>query len=490
MAQQLAGISIDPVSDTRIELTGTVFEQASLLVFVPSILKVAFEQIEIDTVEKLFATDVSELDALPGWGEKKKAAVAGIKELYSRLAAIKPDADIQLVGDIVPNQVLPAENIGRMLLDKFINGRYGDELRGKALQEAHDLRMLLTHVFAARSNAESIVEMEWRDVPLQVSVKVEAVADRYNLVTVRQLDDFALHGRVVDPQTQNLVDVTREGNFGNSSLTGLREELRRFKSVGLKAYRQQLGCSFDVVEIAEMLWYDVPLKVNKRISDFLRSEGIEKISEVHQVLLRKQVFSRDKNKWLPISEFANFSDRSLDELRDELAKLDSHGLDHYRFGKDGVPRTLDECIARALAELNSRQIEIVKARSSGATLDEAAQEHSLTRERARQISKSAFKRLQVYRFAAQALTEKHLRDLPRTLLWEAEYMRSYFKLREVWHLDFLLELTELGHERLNVSVQRPSRFFGAVGFANWAKGHQLWPSGAPDPGGIEAISRW
>jgi|694.fasta_scaffold35203_4 superfamily II DNA or RNA helicase len=449
MAQQLAGISLDPVSDTRIELTGTVFEQASLLVFVPSILKVAFEQIEIDTVGKLFATDVSELDALPGWGEKKKAAAAGIKELYSRLAAIKPDADIRLVGDIVPNQVLPAENIGRMLLDKFINGRYGDELRGKALQEAHDLRMLLTHVFAERSNAESIVEMEWRDVPLQVSVKVEAVADRYNLVTVRQLDDFALHGRVVDPQTQNLVDVTRERNFGESSLTGLREELRRFKSVGLKAYRQQLGCSFDVVEIAEMLWCDVPLKVNKRIIDFLRSEGIEKISEVHQVALRKQVFSRDQNKWLPISEFANFSDRSVNELRDELAKLDSHGLDHYRFGKDGVPRTLDECIARALAELNSRQIEIVKARCSGATLDEAAQEHSLTRERARQISKSAFKRLQVYRFAAQALIEKHLRDLPRTLLWEAEYMRSYFKLREVWHLDFLLELTELGHERLN-----------------------------------------
>ena len=42
-----------------------------------------------------------------------------------------------------------------------------------------------------------------------------------------------------------------------------------------------------------------------------------------------------------------------------------------------------------------------------------------------------------------------------------------------------------------VSIQRPSRFLGAVGLANWAKkGHPLWPSGAPDPGGIEAISRW
>jgi glycosyltransferase involved in cell wall biosynthesis len=46
-------------------------------------------------------------------------------------------------------------------------------------------------------------------------------------------------------------------------------------------------------------------------------------------------------------------------------------------------------------------------------------------------------------------------------------------------------------ENMKVSVQWPIPFFGAVGLANWAKrGHPLWPSGAPDPGGIEAISRW
>lgn len=403
LARQLAGISVAPVSHPRVELRGTVFERTSLLVFVPSILKIGFEQIEIDTVEKLLALDVAELDALPGWGEKKKAAVAGIKELYSRLATIKPDADLQFVGDLVPKEVLPAESLGRMLLDKFITGHYGDTLRGKALQEAHDLRMLLTHALTPKSKADSFAGMEWRDVPLQVGVKVETVADRYSLMTVGQLEDFALHGRVIDPKNQVLVDVTREGNFGESSLTALREELRRLKSVGLTAYRQQLGCAFGDLEIAEMAWHEVPLQVRKRTRDFLRSQGIKKLCEVQQVALRKQVFSREQNKWLPVSEFANFSDGSVNELRDELAKLDSQGLDLYRFGKAGVPKTLDECVARALAELNSRQIEIVKARCSGATLDEAAQVHSLTRERARQISKSAFKSLQEYRFAAHAL---------------------------------------------------------------------------------------
>jgi superfamily II DNA or RNA helicase len=312
--------------------------------------------------------------------------------------------------------------------------------------------MLLTHVFVARSNADGIAEMEWRDVPLQVSFKVEAAADRYKLITVRQLEDFALHGRVVDPQTKNLVDVTREGNFGESSLATLREELGRFRSVGLKAYRHQLGCSFDVVELAQMKWYEVPLKVNKRTRDFLLSHGIERIAEVHQVALRKQVFSREQVKWLPVSEFPNFSDRSVNELRDELAKLDFQGLDRYRFGKSGVPKTLDECVSRALADLNSRQIEIVKARCSGATLDQAAQEHSVTKERARQILKSAFKSIQVYRFAARALIEHHWSELPRTLLWDSEHLCSLSKLREAWHLDFLLELAEIGHERLNATT--------------------------------------
>jgi hypothetical protein len=51
--------------------------------------------------------------------------------------------------------------------------------------------------------------------------------------------------------------------------------------------------------------------------------------------------------------------------------------------------------------------------------------------------------------------------------------------------------TNLGICSVAVSVQRPIPFLGAVGLANWAKkGHPLWPSGAPDPGGIEAISRW
>jgi hypothetical protein len=364
----------------------------------------------------LLSLDISAIGNQPGWGEKKKTAAVAIKELYSRLATIQPDAEIELVGDLVPKDVLPADSISWMLLDKFILGQFRDTLQGKALLEASDLRMLLSRVFRMKSTVVCLNEMEWRDVPLQVGVKVELVAEKYSLTTLSQLADFAMHGRVMDPQTQELLDVTREGNFGESSLSSLREELQRLESMGLTGYRKNIGCSLDDLECADVTWHDVPLRVNKRTRDFLRSQGVEKISEVHKVALRKQVFSKDQNKWLSVSKFPNFSERSIYELRDELSKLNSQGLEGYRFGEAGSPKTFKECIDRALSELESRQIEIVKARCCGATLDETARQHGLTRERARQIVKAAFSKLSIYRTTARKLMTEFQDALPKCLL--------------------------------------------------------------------------
>jgi superfamily II DNA or RNA helicase len=547
MAQRLAGMSIAPVSHPQVEPKRAVFEGASLLVYVPSILKVAFEQIAIDTVEKLLALNIADLDSLPGWGEKRKSAVAGIKELYSRLATMPPDSDIQFLSDIVPKEVLPTESIGRMLIDKFMTGQYKESLRGKALQEANDLRMLLTRIAISDSTidvvddmdwrniplqigvkVESIADqyklktirqlhdfaiygrildlatgelidvnrinnfgdasladlreelhrlrhfglktyreqlgiafdgdssaeknMEWRRVPLQVGVKVEAVADRYGLITIGQLVDFAMHGRVVDPATQELVDVLRAGNFGEYSLTALREELTRFDSMGLKAYRQQIGCDFSNPEAREMVWSDIPLHIGKRIQDFLRSQGIATIAEVQEVALRKQVFSKANNEWVSISEFENFSERSIHELRDELTRLDCEGLEFYRFGNAGAPKTLRECVDRALCKLQKRQVDILKARFSGATLEQVAKAFSLTRERVRQIASSAYKDLFVYRASARALYSLHEKSLPKSLYWDSEQVLSGLELDQVWHVDFLFELLELPHERLSPST--------------------------------------
>ncbi|MDZ4848069.1 MAG: sigma factor-like helix-turn-helix DNA-binding protein, partial [Pirellulaceae bacterium] len=451
-ARQLAGQTIVINTVPKVDLSGIVFDQSSLLVFVPSILKVAFEQLGVNTVEKLLSLDISAIGNQPGWGEKKKTAAVAIKELYSRLATIQPDAEIELVGDLVPKDVLPADSIGCMLLDKFILGQFRDTLQGKALLEASDLRMLLSRVFRMKSTVVGLNEMEWRDVPLQVGVKVESVAEKYSLTTLGQLADFAMHGRVMDQQTQELLDVTREGNFGESSLTSLREELQRLESMGVTAYRKSIGCSLDDLECADFAWHDVPLRVNKRTRDFLRSQGVEKISEVHKVALRKQVFSKDHNKWLSVSEFPNFSERSIYELRDELSKLNSQGLERYRFGQAGSPKTFKECIDRALSELDSRQIEIVKSRCSGATQGAAGQQYSITRERARQIANSAFKKLKVYRLAAASLVSEYHETLPKCLLWVSERIRNQLHLDETWHLDFLLELAELGHERLNATT--------------------------------------
>jgi hypothetical protein len=69
--------------------------------------------------------------------------------------------------------------------------------------------------------------------------------------------------------------------------------------------------------------------------------------------------------------------------------------------------------------------------------------------------------------------------------------RHWYWRANLLEMAFEQPLDLLSNRRRRVSIQRPSRFLGAEGLANWAKkGHPLWPSGAPDPGGIEAISRW
>lgn len=451
-ARRLTGLANAIIEKPKVELAGTVFNDNSLLVYVPSILKISFQQLEINTVEKLLALDVADLDLLPGWGDRKKSAVVATKELYSRLATLNSDTCMQFVGDVLPKAVLPAASLDRVLLGSFLEGKYGEALYGKALQEANDLRALLSHAIATKSNADNAENIEWKSIPLQVGAKVEAVADRYGLITIGQLEDFAMLGRVVDPNSQNLVDVLRAGNFGESSLTALRDELTRFKSLGLKAYRQQIGCEFGDMEIGHMSWEEIPLRIGKRIRDFLRSQGIETIAEAQEVAIRKQVFSKEQGKWLPVSEFENFSGRSITVLRDELTRLYSEGLDFYRFGKAGAPKTLRECVARANSRLSSRQIEILKARFSGATLEQISEKFAITRERVRQIAASAYKDLLMYRTSARALYSPLANSLPKCLYWDSEHIIQQLDLEQVWHVDFLFELLELPHERLDAST--------------------------------------
>jgi hypothetical protein len=433
-------------------LTGlkkTVITNTFPLAFVPSILKEIFKKIKIDTVEKLLILEVKQLESLPGMGDRKKKALIGIKKLYSRLATIESIMALQFLENIVPKEVLPAASLARLSLRSFLAGEYGDTLAGKALHEANDLRALLLHALKKNSITDNNDELEWRSIPLQVGIKVESIAEKYNLITVGQLEEFSVHGRLIDPTTKDLVDSLYVGNFGESSLRALRGELTRFKSMGLQAYRQQIGCDFFCRETSQMPWEEIPLRIGKRIKDFLRAQKIDSIAEVQDLVLRKQVFCKKSCKWLPLKEFRNFSERSINELRDELTKLASDGLEFYRFGKAGSPKTLRECVTRAIKILDSRQLEILKARFNGATLEQVAKHFTLTKERVRQIASTAFRDLVVYAISAKSLYLLHEGLLPKSLYWDSEKILRQLDLDEAWHLGFLFELLRIPCERLS-----------------------------------------
>jgi hypothetical protein len=451
-ARQLAKISRSKEIEPSANLTKAVVGAGEILVFIPSILKLAFEQLGIDTVEKLLSLDLAQLDQLPGWGDRKKAAARGTKTLYARLAAHQPNGSVHLVGDLVPAEILPSAAVGETLLEDFLAGRNGDTLRGKSLLEANNLRILLSPVLETGSGNPQVEELEWRDVPLQVSARVETIADKYKLVSVQQIAEFAMHGRAVDPVTNIQVDVTRENNFGDSSLISLREEIHKLRTLGLDNYQRQFSCCLGDLDCADEAWRDVPLRINRRTRELLRHQGLVTIREVHRFALRKQVFRHDQDRWISVHEFSNFSEGSIHELRSELSKLAKAGLERYRFGKSGSPKTLAECIVRALGELEPRQLEIVRSRCSGATWDETAQQHQLTRERARQIAKAAFGKLYVYRSITGNLLSKSIAVFPPGLHWKSEEIQNLLNLELPWHLDFLLQLADMGLERLNATM--------------------------------------
>ena len=64
-ARELAGETGATSIVPKVDLSGTVFDQESLLIYIPSFLKVAFGQLGVDTVEKLISLDFSVLGNQP-----------------------------------------------------------------------------------------------------------------------------------------------------------------------------------------------------------------------------------------------------------------------------------------------------------------------------------------------------------------------------------------------------------------------------------------
>ncbi len=446
-------------TDHQSDCSANLLQPNVSLTYVPSILKIAFKQSGIDSVEKLLKWDYIQNASLSGWGQRKTEVAEGLRMLYLRLYnldGIKIETPLKF---LVPALVLPEKFLAKLSIQDFLNLKIKKELRGKAVQESSDLRALLRSFFWNDLIKDSIYGIEWRDVPLKVGHKIECILDKYQISTIKAVIQFSETGYLIDPVSGCNVNMLQENNFGESSLRVLREELEHLRDLGVQNYQNQYICSIEKIDCQDLDWQEVPLKIGKRTQDFLKSQGQLNIRDVHRIALRSQIFCHTTQRWVPLTASLEYTSGCIKDLLQELGKLAECGLDNYRFGLGGVPGTLREAVLLALNSLEARQIEIIKFRCEGGTLDEIAEKFSISKERCRQIIKSSYTRLISFRSKIKEIFKKDISQLPQKLFYPVDELSGYLLLDAKWQAFFLVELIEYSWEKIDAKTvsQIPSK---------------------------------
>ncbi len=382
----------------------------SELLFVPSLLKPIFERAGCGTVSDLAGLQPQELESRGNWGVRKIGLLVALQGLYRHLATCESSIDNLLVESIVDSQLLPDPALGDMTVRQFVDAS-GDELqlRGRQRIDFEGLKRLLINppTGSIRTEAPAYLagfehpQMDWRDVPLTVPKRVADFLDRFQLVTLLQLDQLASTGHFICPQSGKPLVALDQGQFGDTSLKHLRSALKKLAALGLDGYRRGVMCGLEQLPSPETNWRDMPLRISKRVSKFLDTFRLKTLKDLHTLAVRMQVRCPKTGNVLSAVGEKNFSALSLAELRKELLLLAGLGLDTYRYGESGKPGTAAELAVQVSKALQARAAEVFRLRCTGLTLEEAGERFGITRERIRQIEKRVVATSGRFRAAAE-----------------------------------------------------------------------------------------
>lgn len=316
-------------------------------------------------------------------------------------------------------------------------------MKGKAVTEANDLCSLFRSRLQSDETGEVDVEMDWRDVPLLINSRVQDFADRSELRTIAELELLSIRGWFTDSSTGNRVNVNDADNFGDSSLSNLRNTIAKLKSVGLKQYRKGVVCGIEEIDCPELAWEDIPLRLRSKPRKLLKKHAILTVTKVHRIAVRSQLPFKDPDCWKNVGEVEGFTQTIVDELRREVNQLGAMGLARYRFGESGRPANCQEFVQRVREMLDERQFEMLREQVSGETLNEIGLGQSVTRERARQIIVAAFKKLTAFRDVAQELLFAAMELLSERLFVPYRELVDVTVSQEDWELAMLIAVAAL-----------------------------------------------
>jgi hypothetical protein len=296
------------------------------LVFVPSLLKPTFERDSVETVGDLLALNIENLRARTGWGDRKVRLFSTLQKLYgdcaNRGAFIDGDSD---VSSVIASELLPDVRCGEMTVSDFVKSSADTlKLKGRKKADFDGLKRFF-HAYAGyTASVEGTwhfsfldgfehVEMDWRDVPMNVSKRVADFLDRFQVVTLHQLDRLAVTAHFTCPNTGELLPALKQENFGKTSLASLQNEIEKLGRLGLDGYRHGVICSLEHLPDPNMEWREIPLKLPKRVVGFLDAFEVRTLRQVYKLAVRARVLCPESGELLPALDQKEFSEKLLDD---------------------------------------------------------------------------------------------------------------------------------------------------------------------------------
>ena len=393
-----------------------ITEQTSVsnpyLLFVPSLLKPTFEEDGLNTVSDLLSLHPSDFESRKGWGKRKTELLIALQHLYRKLATCQSPIDELPITSFIGSELLPDATKPEMTTRSFINASADEfQLNGTKKSDFNSLKQLLVEYVGASGstqNPESFYlqgfeypEMDWRDVPLNVQNRVVGFLDRFQIVSLKQLDQLASTTQVTCPKTGKSLAALDQAQFGNKSLENLRNELETLGRQGLAEYRRGVICGLEQLPSPDIDWRNIPLRVSKRLSAFLDTFRITSLKDVYALAVRGQFRCPDSGNMLSALDQKNFGKKTLVDLQKELLSLSELGLDNYRYGKAGKPKTATALSELALQSLFKLQARVLRLRYKGLTFEEIGKKCARTRQWARESEKKSISLLTKFRVVAE-----------------------------------------------------------------------------------------
>ena len=184
-------------------------------------------------------------------------------------------------------------------------------------------------------------------------------------------------------------DILKHKNCGHTAIIELRQLIRKLQTgttsiltISVEAGQKHLAVFVVPDSATEFLLSDLPLPA--RLEKVLRHRGYTKLGDVNGVRIDNLLHSKNCGK------------KSINELQDIIQR--ARDGEFTPINSDDICSTLKqitEAIDAGVAKLNYRNKQIFEARIGGVnysarTLENIAQEFSMTRERVRQIIKKSF----------------------------------------------------------------------------------------------------